>query len=298
MKLGTFLTAVAVSLTLCAAEPAPATSGRSAWIVFSASPEHGTLPTQLFRISLSGSGLRQITSGVRAASEPAFSPDGQKIAFARVSAGIFVVRVDGSGLDRLTRGANDRFPVWSPNGHEVAFLRAVKHHLRLAVIDSAGRRQRTLRVSPEPAGRPAWAANGRSIVIATLKGSFVQVDAQTGKVQRLLGVKFELADGTPSWSLSPDGRKIALLARRPASAGCSAGGCDVFAIYVGAVSSSRLRPVVKGGGFPGWTPDSRRLVYTTRGGFAVKAPNGGAPRLIAVDDAVVPAGDAPPAWQP
>ncbi len=64
--------------------------------------------------------------------EPAWSPDGTQIAFLDFnsnnpsSANIFVMRADGSHVEKLTR---DKFghslsPTWSPDGRRLAFERA------------------------------------------------------------------------------------------------------------------------------------------------------------------------------
>ncbi len=57
---------------------------------------------------------------------PAWSPDGQKIAFASVRDGnqeIYVMNADGSGQQRLTRNtAGDYAPAWSPDGRKIAFV--------------------------------------------------------------------------------------------------------------------------------------------------------------------------------
>ena len=297
MKLRALTTAATLGAALLVAGSGGAVPSPR-WVVFPASPDHGTRPTQLFRISAAGVGLRQITMGARAAEEPAFSPDGRRIAFTRAFAGIFVTHTDGSALHRLTASPNDRFPVWSPDGRNVAFLHPAGRRAHIAVIASTGRHQRVLRLGPEPIGRPSWTPNGRSLVVAS-DGSFFQVSAATGRVQRRLRPTWDTNDGAPSWTLSPNGRTIALVARAPEPPGCEGLACEVFALYVVGVSSTRPRRLADAG-FAGWTPDGRSLVYATGSGLAVKPLAGGPARLIPVgsDGEIAPAGDAPPAWQP
>ncbi|GAB4425115.1 MAG: hypothetical protein Kow0031_04480 [Anaerolineae bacterium] len=58
---------------------------------------------------------------------PALSPDGSKVAFMSRREGenwdIYIINVDGSGLQRLTRDdAQDGLPTWSPDGNAIAFV--------------------------------------------------------------------------------------------------------------------------------------------------------------------------------
>jgi hypothetical protein len=57
---------------------------------------------------------------------PTWSPDGSRIAFTGLSAGVsnlFVVNVDGTGLRRLTDGrAAALHPSWSPDGKSIAYV--------------------------------------------------------------------------------------------------------------------------------------------------------------------------------
>ena len=58
--------------------------------------------------------------------DPALSPDGTRLAFARREANgtynLYMINVNGSGLLQLTFNAgNDRYPAWSPDGEYIAF---------------------------------------------------------------------------------------------------------------------------------------------------------------------------------
>jgi tricorn protease-like protein len=62
-------------------------------------------------------------------SNPAWSPDGRRIAFTRSTENgfnVFVMNADGSGQTQLTSGPGrvlDRFPTWAPDGTKIAFYR-------------------------------------------------------------------------------------------------------------------------------------------------------------------------------
>lgn len=75
-----------------------------------------------------GSDRKQLTFSQEHESEPAWSPDGTKIAFASLHltgnggySEIFVMNPDGSDQRRLTESKYDRSPTWSPDGTKIAF---------------------------------------------------------------------------------------------------------------------------------------------------------------------------------
>jgi len=67
------------------------------------------------------------TAGAVSGMDPAWSPNGLRLAFAGFrdgTPGIFVMNADGSALTRLTRSPSwDAHPTWSADGRRIAFGR-------------------------------------------------------------------------------------------------------------------------------------------------------------------------------
>jgi len=266
------------------------------WIVFSADAG-GSGAQQLFRIDTTGAGIEQITTGNLPAVAPSFSRTGTQIAFTRLGSGIFSVNVDGTGLRRLTSNGRDTYPVWSPDGKRIAFIRLFRNQWRLFTMSPTGKGQRRLSQAP-PAGRPSWTADSKSILIPSA-GDLVRVDAQTGRIQRYYGVPLDVQTGQTA-AVSPNGRMIATVAPRRSTGppDCGEGRCPQFGLYVGNVARPhRLHKLLDDTGAAGWSPDSTKLVFAAKGVLTVRVVSTGNQTSISTGPHVV-IGDAPPAWQP
>jgi Tol biopolymer transport system component len=110
----------------------------------STSPSH----TDIYVMNADGSGKRRLTHDARQNAEPAWSPDGRKIAFVSGRDGnaeIYVMNADGSGKRNLTRNpARDRSPSWSPDGRRIAFVSNRDGRLEAHVMNADGSGQRSL----------------------------------------------------------------------------------------------------------------------------------------------------------
>jgi len=94
-----------------------------------------------------GTRPRQVAAGGTEAN-PEASPDGQRVAFMSRRDGnweVYVVRIDGSGLRRLTHDpANDGLPTWSPDGRHIAFVSDRDGSWAVWVMEPDGSDQRRL----------------------------------------------------------------------------------------------------------------------------------------------------------
>jgi TolB protein len=129
-----------------------------------------------------GSGARRLTTAPRTIeahdTEAQWSPDGTRIAFTRVKrigrAAVFVIGVDGSGLERLTPWKLDAAsPDWSPDGGTIVFNSHFDpgpgQSANLYSMRPDGSRRRPLtrhRRGRAHSFRPSWAPDGSRIVFA------------------------------------------------------------------------------------------------------------------------------------
>ena len=109
--------------------------------------------SDIYVMNADGSGTRKLTHNAHQNAEPAWSPDGRKIAFRSTRNGnrdIYVMNADGSGKRNLTRNAAwDSRPSWSPDGRKIAFVSNRDGRLEAHVMNADGSGQRRLAGSEE-----------------------------------------------------------------------------------------------------------------------------------------------------
>jgi TolB protein len=297
VKAGSAILGIAMAtLGLAAAQTVAVAADTPRWIVFAAHPD-GTGPAQLFRIRTTGEGLQQITKGRLPATAPAFAPNAKRIAFVRLGSGIFSVKLDGSGLRRLTSGTRDNYPVWSPDGKRIAFVRPYRSQWRLHVMSASGAKLVRLSQAP-PAGRPTWAAEGKAILIPAA-GDLVRVDSRSGKVLKYHGLSLDIQTAQTA-TLSPSRRMVAYVGPRISTGppDCGEGPCPQYGLYLASVPKPhRPRRIVNDTGPADWSPDGKSLVFVSRGALTLWVVASKQRTEISTGQHVA-TGDAPPAWQP
>lgn len=109
-----------------------------------------------------------VAASSREEHSPAFSPDGERIAFVSERSGsleIWVARRDGSQAVALTSlGAqNTGSPRWSPDGRRILFDSWASGASAIYVVDSAGGSPRALTKGPLGSWMPDWSPDGQWI---------------------------------------------------------------------------------------------------------------------------------------
>jgi Tol biopolymer transport system component len=204
---------------------------------------------------------------------------------------------NGSGVKRLTSNGRDSYPVCSPDGTRIAFIRIVGAQWRLFVMSADGKHQRRLGLAP-PAGRPNWTLDGKAILIPA-GADLVKVDAVTGRPLTYYGIALDVQTGQTA-TVSPDGRQLAFVGPRVSTGppDCGEGRCPQFGLYLASVRAPhRVHRVVNDTGAAGWSPDGKTLAYVSKGTLTLRVLASGVETKLPTD-AHQADGDAPPAWSP
>ena len=204
---------------------------------------------------------------------PAFSPDGQQIAFRseRDGGGIFLMGATGESVRRLTEfGYN---PAWSPDGREIAVATIgiadpkVRNSFGSAIwrVDVATGERRRITMAGD-AVQPSWSPGKRRIAYWGLSGSTARRVLWTSPVEggpAVSVVDDEHLNWSPVWA--PDGRHLYFASDR-------GGSMNLWRVAVDERSGKVLgdpEPITTP--FPWRGPlslsqDARRIVYATAEG--------------------------------
>ena len=220
--------------------------------------------------------------------EPAWSPDGTRIAFASRRTGafhVYAMNADGTGTQQLTTGkTNDSHPSWSESGARIVFERASD----IYVMNADGSDPSRISDPLADESQPAWSPDGRWIAY---------VRRTPGTASRELWVM--RADGsgrraltrqsarvvTPAWS--PDSSRIVFASNKD----------GVYELFTVGIEARGLRSVVESTSDnfePSWSPDGSKIAYFEDGAiFAIELGGGEVEKLTDNEN-----NDSSPAWNP
>ena len=203
---------------------------------------------------------RRLTTDSADDYQPAWSPDGQHIAFVYRRDGnreIYVMGSDGTNRRRLTtHSESDVVPAWSPDGQHIAFASNRDGNSEIYVMGSDGTNLRRLTNHEGGAGRPAWSPDGQHIAFHSNRdgnGDIYVMDADGTNLRRL--TNHAARDRHPAWS--PDGQHIAFNSERD-------GNWEIYVMGSDGTNLRRLTNHAADDTYPSWSPDGRHIAFESR----------------------------------
>jgi Tol biopolymer transport system component/DNA-binding winged helix-turn-helix (wHTH) protein len=203
---------------------------------------------------------------------PAWSPDGQKIAFADKSSGnseVFLMNADGSGLQNLTNDPlPDSTPIFSPVGGEIIFTRDFYGEARLYRMNSDGSNQRLV---TEKKGHNLGAAFSPDGSTLAFSGDRKNADSRgldiylldfnnPANEKRLTARRFH--ESFPAFA--PDGKRLAFISGAD-------GNAEIYVMNADGAGLFRLTRTKAQESAPEFSKDGRALIFAANqsGKFAI-----------------------------
>ena len=248
----------------------------------------------IYVVNADGSGRRRLTRDPAEEFDPAWSPNGAKIAFSRFDGRryqIFVMNPDGTDPVQLTQGEGSASDAaWSPDSSRIAFTRCSAGSCDIYVMNADGSRETRLTQGERPGEwDPRWSPDGRRIVFADI-GGIVVMNADGQDWQRVTNGPAD--DNNPDWS--PVGTQIAFDGSRGLWDG------DIYVVEPDGARMTNLTDSQPLDSNPSWSPDGRMIAFMRRRNrhvqarlFVMNADGSGQTNLRAIGDPY-----SRPSWSP
>jgi Tol biopolymer transport system component len=304
--------------------------------------------SEIYVMNADGSGQARLTYHEADDNWPSMSPDGTRIVFVsdrdepdplepnsltcwlknKCNTELYMVNTDGTGLMRLTDDpGQESFPVWSPDGTQIAFHSNRDERGDVFVMNADGSRQTNLTKGRGYDFYPAWVPDRPQIVFLSARDGgfqFYVVNTDGSGLTMLdsglppsqltpsqlrswaLTVEYQyyLYDGDswktiqdggsalgefPTWS--PDGTQVAFHSNRD-------GNMEIYVMDANLSAATRLTNNGANDMFPTWSPDGSQIAFHSSrdGNVEIYVMNADGTNLRRLTDN--PATDCLPGWYP
>jgi TolB protein len=285
--------AVAALFALSTAGSARATyPGANGKIAFSTDQNGGgSGPSDIYTVNPDGTAETQLTHGEFGfASDPNWSPNGQKIVFDGNVSGtpqLYVMNSDGSGGDPshplfADPNNSDYAPHYSPDGSKIAYqsCQIPGFICTINVIAADGSGVPQVLTSPNWfAQNPVWSPDGTKIAFESTQDGLLDavwvMDANGQNQQRLTAPTLEA--GYPTWS--PDGKHILFQDK------CCVFGTNIWVMNPDGSGQKQIThmPTKHQDGFATYSPDGTKIVFIADLAYKPGGPCSGCSDLYTMD---------------
>lgn len=149
-------------------------------------------------LNADGTGFHIVTSGPNNNAFASFSPDGKRIVYRTAGPngeGLRIMNLKNRSITVLTN-EYDNFPIWSPRGDLIAFVRKIDGNFEALTIHPDGKEVKQLTHTRGNDAHLAWSPNGERLLFASSRMGFKDEALYTGAPQPYGEIFVMRYDGT------------------------------------------------------------------------------------------------------
>jgi len=240
-------------------------------IVFSKIADFGN-PTSggIFTMNVDGTNRLQITN-IGSHTQPSFSPNGNKIAFADGN-GLSIANSDGSGITQLYNSPfNITNPTFSPDGSKILFVSGSGFD-QLYVINADGTNVHQINSGDLSVAGGAWSPDGTKIAYGGLTpANSWQIMVMNADGSNKINITNNSGSSENQPSFSPDGNTVVFVGNNQ----------RVYSRNANTIGGSSTQLTTDGAvSYPNYSPDGTKIVYSRFNGIFTVNADGSSPTQI------------------
>jgi TolB protein len=173
---------------------------------FGGTPRGANATAQVAILNADGSDLHFVTSDANSNAFPSFAPDGKHLVYrteGSMGEGLRILNLEDGKVKVLTNGY-DNFPVWSPHGDLIAFMRLVDGFFQILTIHPDGTDTKQLTHTRGNEAHTAWSPDGERILFTSSRMGFKDEVLLTSNQQPYGEIFVMRYDGTEVEQLTDD----------------------------------------------------------------------------------------------